>query len=421
MSSEFAYSVPDLSPAARYYGTPDPGDQHSQAHRYGGFVGGGASEQQSPRGGRRASQSVTFDDLPNGDGKLGGEERPGTAGGPSPRPPHLQRQQHLQQQQQQHQQQMSMQPPQYPPPFGSYGFGGHLNVNLRNTRPMTAPSSVSAPYFQGALYSPQTPSNGPAPYYQPATTHVETLQYPSTFQYQVDSANSANSVGYGDAETQRARGFSLPDLVGLPLAPQQAPHADSNGQFSDDPRYSSGGSDGRASPSSSGGPFLYAPPPRPIVYPGAMPADPLHHLALQDPYGHSRPVTGDSLSRPLSAHPLHTLPSPLAPGPPTISSSQSSTYGTRGPKGPGPKSSASSQNEQDHASGESKQYNFVATGGQAQKRPRRRFDEIERLYDCDYPGCTKAYGTLNHLNSHKTMQKHGPKSTPAREFLSQAA
>ncbi|KAG0138894.1 hypothetical protein CROQUDRAFT_70395 [Cronartium quercuum f. sp. fusiforme G11] len=46
------------------------------------------------------------------------------------------------------------------------------------------------------------------------------------------------------------------------------------------------------------------------------------------------------------------------------------------------------------------------------KRPRRRFEEIERLYRCNFEGCTKAYGTLNHLNAHVQMQKHGSKRLP---------
>lgn len=41
-----------------------------------------------------------------------------------------------------------------------------------------------------------------------------------------------------------------------------------------------------------------------------------------------------------------------------------------------------------------------------QKRPRRKFNEIERLYQCNYYNCTKAYGTLNHLNAHISMQEH---------------
>ncbi|EAU90513.2 hypothetical protein CC1G_00897 [Coprinopsis cinerea okayama7 len=61
-----------------------------------------------------------------------------------------------------------------------------------------------------------------------------------------------------------------------------------------------------------------------------------------------------------------------------------------------------------------KNYSFIALPGNAvKKRPRRRYDEIERLYQCSWPDCTKAYGTLNHLNAHVTMQKHGPKRSPS--------
>lgn len=52
------------------------------------------------------------------------------------------------------------------------------------------------------------------------------------------------------------------------------------------------------------------------------------------------------------------------------------------------------------------------TSGGPRKRPRRRYDEIERLYTCSWPGCQKSYGTLNHLNAHVAMQKHGPKRSP---------
>ncbi|KAG6857476.1 hypothetical protein H0H87_003543 [Tephrocybe sp. NHM501043] len=61
----------------------------------------------------------------------------------------------------------------------------------------------------------------------------------------------------------------------------------------------------------------------------------------------------------------------------------------------------------------SKTYSFVALpGNSVKKRPRRRYDEIERLYQCSWPDCNKAYGTLNHLNAHVTMQKHGAKRQP---------
>ncbi|KAG0151832.1 hypothetical protein CROQUDRAFT_467435 [Cronartium quercuum f. sp. fusiforme G11] len=65
--------------------------------------------------------------------------------------------------------------------------------------------------------------------------------------------------------------------------------------------------------------------------------------------------------------------------------------------------------------GSDRPYQFNLLPGAPRKRARRRFDEVERLYQCNYPGCTKAYGTLNHLNAHICMQKHGPKRLP-QEF-----
>jgi hypothetical protein len=38
------------------------------------------------------------------------------------------------------------------------------------------------------------------------------------------------------------------------------------------------------------------------------------------------------------------------------------------------------------------------------------------MYKCGWNGCEKAYGTLNHLNAHVTMQSHGQKRTPEGMF-----
>ena len=63
--------------------------------------------------------------------------------------------------------------------------------------------------------------------------------------------------------------------------------------------------------------------------------------------------------------------------------------------------------------GNAQVYSFVPIpGAQQHKRPRRRYEEIERMYKCGWGGCEKAYGTLNHLNAHVTMQSHGVKRTP---------
>lgn len=113
-------------------------------------------------------------------------------------------------------------------------------------------------------------------------------------------------------------------------------------------------------------------------------------------YGPSPPGTGTSTSSsgPLSAGLSSSLPhlSPFR-----------SPHRTVG----GPSHSPSDNSDR-------KNYSFIALPGNAvKKRPRRRYDEIERLYQCSWPECTKSYGTLNHLNAHVTMQKHGPKRSPA--------
>lgn len=68
---------------------------------------------------------------------------------------------------------------------------------------------------------------------------------------------------------------------------------------------------------------------------------------------------------------------------------------------------SSNEDSMDPRDSVEKNYSFVAIPGAYQrKRPRRRYDEIERLYHCTWPNCTKSYGTLNHLNAHVSMQKH---------------
>ncbi|KAF9904800.1 hypothetical protein EC991_002304 [Linnemannia zychae] len=84
------------------------------------------------------------------------------------------------------------------------------------------------------------------------------------------------------------------------------------------------------------------------------------------------------------------------------------------PQGAGWFPDASGLDGIDNGQGGNKIYSFVPISGvNSKKRPRRRFDEIERLYVCNWADCEKSYGTLNHLNAHVTMQKHGPKRNPA--------
>ena len=101
---------------------------------------------------------------------------------------------------------------------------------------------------------------------------------------------------------------------------------------------------------------------------------------------------------------FHSHESGFGPDDPT---SSSSSRRVPLPSSSAPHSGASTDKQNE------KQYSFIALpGSHVRKRPRRRYDEIERLYECNWPGCTKAYGTLNHLNAHVHMQKHGSKRTP---------
>ncbi|KAJ7623230.1 hypothetical protein FB45DRAFT_753072 [Roridomyces roridus] len=108
--------------------------------------------------------------------------------------------------------------------------------------------------------------------------------------------------------------------------------------------------------------------------------------------------------------------SSISGSPQYVLRSEENTYG---PSPPGTATSSSSTATPAAAAqdspemGNKKTYSFVALpGNTVRKRPRRRYDEIERLYHCSWPECTKSYGTLNHLNAHVQMQKHGPKRSP---------
>jgi hypothetical protein len=57
------------------------------------------------------------------------------------------------------------------------------------------------------------------------------------------------------------------------------------------------------------------------------------------------------------------------------------------------------------------------------KRPRRRYDEVDRTYKCGWKeeegekkGCLKGYETLSHLNTHIQKKKHGSKRTAEGRF-----
>ena len=127
----------------------------------------------------------------------------------------------------------------------------------------------------------------------------------------------------------------------------------------------------------------------------------------ENPYGPSPPGTGTSTSSSIAPSGLSAASS-TAGGAPCSPSRSISQHLQR---------SLSTPNISDPTNMgmgiDRKTYSFVALPGNAvKKRPRRRYDEIERLYQCSWPDCHKSYGTLNHLNAHVTMQKHGSKRSP---------
>lgn len=51
------------------------------------------------------------------------------------------------------------------------------------------------------------------------------------------------------------------------------------------------------------------------------------------------------------------------------------------------------------------------------RKERSKFKEVERVYFCKYPNCSKGYGRLNHLNDHIRIQKHGEIRKPSEFAL----
>ena len=50
------------------------------------------------------------------------------------------------------------------------------------------------------------------------------------------------------------------------------------------------------------------------------------------------------------------------------------------------------------------------------KRRRRKHNQIDRKYACDFATCSKSYGTVTHLNTHRIQKGHGDRLTKADFF-----
>ncbi|KAL4743821.1 hypothetical protein BDV11DRAFT_61475 [Aspergillus similis] len=218
-------------------------------------------------------------------------------------------------------------------------------------------ASAAAP----AQYTTQ-PESRPNPQYTP-----QTEVRPGT------SSNTPQSDYTLNQPPPAARSPAYPEYLARPPQYHHAPNSQPGGA---------------PDPSIAASSPTYPPPYSPYTAQG-------HDMAAQY-QGHPPPPPPQMYARPEWSHGYpqhqHGLPGPYSSPATTVGPASPAT--TAGPR-PG------------------QVYSFVPIpGAQQHKRPRRRYEEIERMYKCGWNGCEKAYGTLNHLNAHVTMQSHGQKRTP---------
>lgn len=276
-----------------------------------------------------------------------------------------------------------------------------LGSNSRNTRPMTAPSSTSTSYF----------------HYQPSS-HPHQTQYSSSTTLYAPLASAPMAPGlppFSMTSTDHSDGL---ERYGGFDEPVTLRHTVGNGSNMHHHTIPSIADDGSSYGEVSSG-----------IGRGVIHQNHHHHQHATrsfDATTHTTSSSEYSDSRPTTADPAYLI---TKPGTRTssfdavleddlgASEDEDEAEEADSTLSPRHNGSVDAFIAKSMGSKSRKSFSFVPTPGVATKRPRRKFEEIERLYTCDYSGCDKAYGTLNHLNSHKTMQKHGPKSSPARKFL----
>ncbi|BDD58218.1 hypothetical protein MAP00_003513 [Monascus purpureus] len=218
---------------------------------------------------------------------------------------------------------------------------------------------ASAAAAAGTQYATQPQ---PPPEVRPATQYTP---QPEVRSAPISSSNTPQS-DYGLNPPPAARSPAYPEYLARPPQYHHVPNTQAGGA-------AAAGMAQAANPSIAASSPTYPPPYSPYQPPG-------HDLAQYQ--GHPPPP--QMYARPDWAHaypPPHGLPGPYSAPATTV-------------------------------------YSFVPIpGAQQHKRPRRRYEEIERMYRCGWNGCEKAYGTLNHLNAHVTMQSHGAKRTPEGMFF----
>lgn len=282
-------------------------------------------------------------------------------------------------------------------------------------------------YPQSGLSSPYAPYNGPQSEASSAD-QASAVQYQAGQDYKPSNFSSSATPDSNYGLPQSARSGSFPEYIqrsyadgrqtqypagaqsnmaqtsspshSMPDGPQSNGHASNNANSDSDVPIDP--SIAQSSPTYPP-PHNYSPYPPQHDVPPQYPGQPMTSYGrpewagqYQQPmYGHSPATTGGAAPNMMA----HAIPRPPAVGslpgaPPVVYPNIM--------QGGHPLSTV---------------YSFVPIpGAQQHKRPRRRYEEIERMYKCGWNGCEKAYGTLNHLNAHVTMQSHGTKRTPEGTF-----
>jgi hypothetical protein len=241
------------------------------------------------------------------------------------------------------------------------------------------------------LSSPNSMERSATEYSQ--SDHASAAQYPA--KQEVNYSTSATPTSEYGVYPQSARSGSFPEHVQRSYHPASSTSSGSMAQQQNSPSMSQ--HDGRSHQT------------HPVKSDNDVPIDP--SIAAPSPtyasYGQHSPYAPNPDMTHSYSHPgggMYAQPRPDWAG-----------YGQHGgaPLTPGHPVYAQNPQSAPPPQRPNQVYSFVPIpGAQQHKRPRRRYEEIERMYKCGWNGCEKAYGTLNHLNAHVTMQSHGQKRTP---------
>ncbi|KAF7177409.1 hypothetical protein CNMCM7691_005614 [Aspergillus felis] len=279
--------------------------------------------------------------------------------------------------------------------------GSHFPYPPSATAHSELPAADQASAAATAQYTPQqevrpTPQYTPQPEVRPASAAAANISSSNTPQsdYGLNQPPAARSPAYPDYLARPPQYHHAPNTqaggaAGMAQATSPSMTTLHDGHQNDHRNHTNVKSDADVpiDPSIAASSPTYPPPYSPYQPQG-------HDMAQYQ--GHPPPPPPQMYGRPEWSHGYgqhqHGLPGPYSA--PATTVGPASPAATAGPR-PG------------------QVYSFVPIpGAQQHKRPRRRYEEIERMYKCGWNGCEKAYGTLNHLNAHVTMQSHGAKRTP---------